>query len=1307
MQNRKVVRTVFLAVASGLSIFLMTFCAHPGAGGGAPGLAADWPMWGYDAARSSATPMEIPERLHLNWARRLGAPRPAWPRQMDDLGKLDFDRSYEPVVMGDLVFVPSMASDRVTAYRVEDGAEVWRCYVDGPVRLAPAAWEGRVYFVSDDGHLHCVDARTGERLWRFKAGPADRLVLGNNRVISMWAARGAPVVKGGTVYFAAGVWPFMGTFVYALDAETGAVVWQNTGEATNWQPQPHGGAYAFAGISPQGYLAATEDRLVVSGGRSTPALLDRHTGELLHLDVARKGPGGYRVEADDEYFYNHGFRYSLQDGHGTGRGNLVNETLVERARGVADEVDGPIFTTLAARGRVFLTTTEGTLYCFGRKARGEPRVHDERAARADARPVARPPAGAREEAILRQAEASGSGYALFLGVGDGELMEQMAVRTELHLVGIDPDEAKVGALRRRFDDAGLYGSRIALLPGRAADMKYPPYISSLIVVEDLAATGLGQQDVYELLRPYGGTAFVGADVVLSREGPLPDVGQWTHQYADAAQTTVSHDDRVRLPLGVLWYGSVSHNNVLPRHAAGPRPQVAGGRLVILGVECISARDVYTGREIWVREFPGIGHPCTNLELERQWLRGGSVYMSRIPGATYIGSPCVTLPDSIYLRYQGRVFRLNPKTGETLAEFPLYPEGAQVQPNDWGHISVWEDLLISTIGPHQFDDTKLGWVENWNATSSRHLVVMDRFTGETLWTRTAEIGFRHNAIVAAAGRITVIDGLSEQPMRFLEQRGETPEESPKIIALDAAEGRTLWEANSDVSGTYLAYSEEHDILLEGGSVDGRYRLPDEPYSLAIARRGSSGEVLWSAPMQFPAVIIGDMLIPPRQGDILNILSGEPVKKLHPITGEEIDQHYWGSYGCGASNGSTHMLLFRSGAAGFFDVDHDGGTGNFGGFKSGCTANMIAADGVLSAPDYTRTCRCSYQNQTSLGLIHMPEVDMWTAVTVGRGKGPIRRLGINLGAPGSRRAENGTLWVPHPRTGAPAPELHVLANTVHFADVPARVVAISASCGDLPPRTIDGDPSTLWEMVDNRDGHFNEWILYELSAPVTMDRLEAAWTGPEATHFRIETSLDGEDWTTAVEQKGEGHGSERDTYEFEPVRARLVRLAFGEHGDTREESDGRRLILSAAVSEVRIGGLPYPDAYAHFVPAGYRKHSQQVDGANGLNWVAASGVMGLRYLELPDVNGNGGPYTVTLHFAEPDGLLPGERVFDIYLQGALAASGFDVVSEAGGPDRAVTRTFPGVPVGDSLLIELKQAPDSQGPPVLCGVELLQEG
>ena len=51
---------------------------------------------------------------------------------------------------------------------------------------------------------------------------------------------------------------------------------------------------------------------------------------------------------------------------------------------------------------------------------------------------------------------------------------------------------------------------------------------------------------------------------------------------------------------------------------------------------------------------------------------------------------VTMPDSVYLRYRGDVYRLNPETGETLAKWKLqaqkeYEENEENP--DWGHISV--------------------------------------------------------------------------------------------------------------------------------------------------------------------------------------------------------------------------------------------------------------------------------------------------------------------------------------------------------------------------------------------------------------------------------------------------------------------------------------------------------------------------------------------------------------------------------------------------------------------------------------------
>ena len=242
--------------------------------------AADWPTWRYDAARGGASPDEVAANPALLWSRKLPPVRAAWP--LEPQRRLDFDASYEPVVMGNLLFLASPNDGAVTAYEADTGKEKWKFYTEGPVRCAPACWKGKVYAGSDDGYLYCLDAGTGNLLWKFRGAPADRpdrRQIGNGHLISLWPVRGGPVVANGTVCFATGVWSIFGVFVHALDAETGQVKWTNRDlHYVIPTSTGAGGKIPESGLSPQGYLVAIADRLVVPNGRAMPAGLELATG---------------------------------------------------------------------------------------------------------------------------------------------------------------------------------------------------------------------------------------------------------------------------------------------------------------------------------------------------------------------------------------------------------------------------------------------------------------------------------------------------------------------------------------------------------------------------------------------------------------------------------------------------------------------------------------------------------------------------------------------------------------------------------------------------------------------------------------------------------------------------------------------------------------------------------------------------------------------------------------------------------------------------------------------------------------------
>ena len=318
--------------------------------------------------------------------------------------------------------------------------------------------------------------------------------------------------------------------------------------------------------------------------------------------------------------------------------------------------------------------------------------------------------------------------------------------------------------------------------------------------------------------------------------------------------------------------------------------------------------------------------------------------------------------------------------------------------------------------------KLGHDNVWDGTASRYLGGFDRHSGKMLWRLEAQNSFRHNAICLGAGKLFAVDRLPETYEKKMRRRGRSSRESTRVLAADLSDGAIAWKQKAPFYGTFVSYSAEHDILLQSSRAS-RDMLPDEKGNYLLAHRGKTGEVLWKTQDTYdgPCILYHDTII--TQGKAYELLTGKRKKRLNPVLQREVEWGFSRHYGCNTAIASEHLLTFRSAAAGFFDLKGNSGTGNLGGFRSSCTANLIAGDGVLCAPDYTRSCNCSYQNQSSLGLIHMPELEMWTFNTFSIEKQVVRRLGVNLAAPGDRLAEDGTLWLEYPLVGGPSPKIEM--------------------------------------------------------------------------------------------------------------------------------------------------------------------------------------------------------------------------------------------------------------------------------------------
>jgi len=295
---------------------------------------SDWPAYRADAARSGYTTDRLPARLKVSWVRKADSPpQPAWSGRDT---RMPFDLAFQPVVSNGLVFFGSSSDCTVYALNARTGREKWTYVTDGPVRFAPAVWQDRLFVVSDDGHLYCLAVRNGKLLWKKRGGPNPDMILGNDRLISRWPARGGPVIKDGIVYFGAGIWPSEGIYLYAIDASTGRTLWVNDSSGSLVLNQPHGGNRARSGVSIQGYLTLAGNSLVVPTGRATPAVFDAESGQfryfrLMELGAGwgrRKGAGPFVTFINEDLFVVEDDVFQSSDGRFMARGLPVSSTAV-------------------------------------------------------------------------------------------------------------------------------------------------------------------------------------------------------------------------------------------------------------------------------------------------------------------------------------------------------------------------------------------------------------------------------------------------------------------------------------------------------------------------------------------------------------------------------------------------------------------------------------------------------------------------------------------------------------------------------------------------------------------------------------------------------------------------------------------------------------------------------------------------------------------------------------------------------------------------------------------------------------------
>jgi len=441
------------------------------------------------------------------------------------------------------------------------------------------------------------------------------------------------------------------------------------------------------------------------------------------------------------------------------------------------------------------------------------------------------------------------------------------------------------------------------------------------------------------------------------------------------------------------------------------------------------------------------------------------------------------------------------------------------------------------------------------------------------------------------------------------------------------------------------------------------------------------------------------------------------RRNPITGIDEGREFPKSHGCDQSAVDYGgVLTMRSGTGAFYDPVLETGTVNVSGMRAGCRNSIVPGDGVLSVPSWTGNCTCNYPVSTSLALVHMPEeYEQWAAWGGVAVEAPVRRVGINFGAPGDRVTRDGTLWLDWPSVGGPSPAIPVRTDPENPECFYRHALRMEGGQGWpwVTASGIVGVRSLVIEPVARRSEPLGRsfsvrWTGF-VEAPASEDFSFFArtdhgvrlWVDGQLVIDNTKNILSGrqeeEIVGVAALEAGRKYPIRLEYYQSvqRPSEHARVQLAWSAPGTPKEPVPASRLFDGAG----RPGGLT--GAY-YGRPQLTGPAVLHADAPIDFAWNGELPAP-LRQAASP-VALSQRPFTVRLYFTEPEEILPGERVFGVAIQGREAVRELDIVREAKGAHRGVVLEEKGVPVNDALRIEFTAR--TQRPPLVCGIELIAE-
>ncbi|MCD6598936.1 MAG: PQQ-binding-like beta-propeller repeat protein, partial [Bacteroidales bacterium] len=424
-----------------------------------------------------------------------------------------------------------------------------------------------------------------------------------------------------------------------------------------------------------------------------------------------------------------------------GRGKIDVYDSTSGKKTWSEKVEGIVYSLAVANGKLLVSTDKGNIYSFTSKKVSKP---------ADYRSelVENPYKDDHNTLIYKNAVSKiiskgvKKGYCLVVGSETGQLVYELAKRTDLKIIGIESDAVKVEKSRKLLNSAGIYGNKVNIIHGDLKNLPFNKYFANLIISDKLLISGnleTSADEIYRVLKPYGGIAYLGVEKgnkqflkqwtgqskekweehdgwISVKRGIVPGAGEWTHLYAEPGNTSCSKDS-VEGPFEIQWFGQPGPREMINRHSRPMAPLFKDGRLFVPGDNRIISVDAYNGTPLWNKYVPD----------------------SRVLGALRDCGTMAVASDHIYIAAGQTALGFKVEDGDQDITLEV-PQVVKGQESKWGYLAIVGDQIFGSGKKPNASVTTLGR-DNCDAfegdyrdmVSSDFLFSLDRITSEVLWT----------------------------------------------------------------------------------------------------------------------------------------------------------------------------------------------------------------------------------------------------------------------------------------------------------------------------------------------------------------------------------------------------------------------------------------------------------------------------------------------------------------------------------------------------------------------------------------------